>query len=104
LLLALPLGFLWEAFNYGSARGWIYTIPFVERPKLFEMPLLGYLGYLPFLLEAGAALALLDRLRPRLRGLRGVLALLAVVAVHAAVDRATRAQTVISYSAGSHSR
>ena len=104
LLLALPLGFLWEAFNYGSARGWIYTVPFVERPKLFEMPLLGYLGYLPFLLEAGAALALLDRLRPQLRGVRGVAALLAVVAVHLAVDRATRAQTVISYSAGPHSR
>jgi hypothetical protein len=98
LILALPLGLLWEFFNWRCARGWFYTVPFFDRPKLFEMPLPGYLGYLPFLLEAGAALALLDRLRPYLRGGRGALALCAVLVVHLAADRATRAQTVISFS------
>jgi hypothetical protein len=96
--LALPLGLLWESFNWRCPRGWVYTVPFFEHPKLFEMPLLGYLGYLPFSLEAGAALALLDRLRPHLRGGRGAAALLAVLAIHLAVDRAARGQTVLSYA------
>jgi hypothetical protein len=65
LICALPLGLLWESLNWGCARGWVYTVPGFEAPKLFEMPLAGYLGYLPFLLEAGAALALLDRWKPR---------------------------------------
>ena len=30
---------------------WIYHVPWASEPKLFEMPLLGYLGYLPFALE-----------------------------------------------------
>ena len=79
LALALPLGLLWEGLNYGAARGWVYTVPFFEHPKLFEMPMPGYLGYLPFLLEAVAALALLERLRPSLRGLRGAAAVAAVI-------------------------
>ena len=27
---------------------WVYSIPYVNVHHLFEMPLLGYLGYLPF--------------------------------------------------------
>jgi hypothetical protein len=98
LLLALPLGLLWESLNWRCARGWFYTVPFFDRPKLFEMPLPGYLGYFPFLLEAGAALALLDRLRPRLRGARGALALAAVLVIHLGADRAARRQTVVSFA------
>lgn len=45
---ALICGFFWELWNYHSYAKWIYTIPFVERYKIFEMPLLGYAGYLPF--------------------------------------------------------
>jgi hypothetical protein len=96
LLLALPLGLAWEVFNWRCPRGWVYTVPHFEHPKLFEMPLPGYLGYLPFLLEAGAALALLDRLRPHLRGARGAAAFAAVLALHAGADRLARGQTVIS--------
>jgi hypothetical protein len=47
----LLCGFLWELWNFHSYPKWIYHTPGVERPKLFEMPLLGYLGYLPFALE-----------------------------------------------------
>ena len=39
---------LWELWNFGSAAKWHYAIPYVERFRLFEMPLLGYVGYLPF--------------------------------------------------------
>jgi hypothetical protein len=97
-VLGLPLGFLWEALNWRCARGWVYTVPFFAHPKLFEMPLPGYLGYLPFSMECAAALALLDRLRPRLRGARGGVALLGVLLLHGAVDHLARGHTVISFS------
>lgn len=99
LALALPLGLAWESLNFGCPRGWIYTVPFFDHPRLFEMPLPGYLGYLPFLLEAGAALALVERLRPHLRGARGLAAACALAAVHLGTDRLGRRQTVISFTA-----
>jgi hypothetical protein len=98
LMLALPLGLTWESLNWGCQRGWIYTVPHFERPKVFEMPLAGYLGYLPFLLEAGAALALLDRLRPHLRGARGAAALAAILGLHFGADALTRHHTVVSFA------
>jgi hypothetical protein len=48
---ALVCGFFWEMWNSLSLAKWIYTIPFVGRFKIFEMPILGYAGYLPFGLE-----------------------------------------------------
>jgi hypothetical protein len=48
---ALMTGFFWEFWNYFSYPKWEYTIPFVGFAKIFEMPILGYLGYLPFALE-----------------------------------------------------
>lgn len=54
ILLALTLtatgfwcGFLWEAWNHWATTKWIYVFPSHGCPKLFEMPLVGYLGY-PF--------------------------------------------------------
>lgn len=44
-------GFFWEMWNYFSYPKWIYHIPFVDFARIFEMPLLGYGGYLPFSLE-----------------------------------------------------
>jgi hypothetical protein len=44
-------GFFWEAWNFYSYPKWVYHVPFVSWLKLFEMPLLGYGGYLPFALE-----------------------------------------------------
>jgi hypothetical protein len=38
-------------WNSQSAAKWIYTVPYVDRWHLFEMPLLGYAGYLAFGLE-----------------------------------------------------
>ena len=95
-VLGIPLGLLWESLNWQCERGWVYTVPFFERPKLFEMPLPGYLGYLPFLLEAAAALALLERLRPSLRGFRGAVAVAVVLLVHFGADLLARRQTVVS--------
>ncbi|MFC1499149.1 hypothetical protein ACFLS1_11875 [Verrucomicrobiota bacterium] len=50
-LSALICGFFWEMWNFHSSPQWIYTVPFVARFKVFEMPILGYAGYLPFGLE-----------------------------------------------------
>jgi hypothetical protein len=47
-LAALACGFFWELWNWGSAAKWHYAIPYVQRFHLFEMPALGYAGYLPF--------------------------------------------------------
>jgi len=51
MLAALICGFFWEMWNFGSLIRWTYDIPFVNRFHLFEMPILGYAGYLPFGLE-----------------------------------------------------
>jgi hypothetical protein len=50
MVAALVCGF-WELWNWHSLAKWIYTVPGVERWHLFEMPALGYAGYLPFGLE-----------------------------------------------------
>ena len=47
----LICGFFWEMWNYFSYPKWIYSVPFVDFLHIFEMPLLGYVGYLPFALE-----------------------------------------------------
>jgi len=51
---ALICGFFWEMWNTYSQAKWIYSIPFVQKFHIFEMPLLGYAGYLPFGMECGA--------------------------------------------------
>ena len=47
-LAALICGWFWEMWNFWSLAKWEYDIPFVHRYSIFEMPLLGYAGYLPF--------------------------------------------------------
>lgn len=47
----LLTAFFWEMWNYYSYPKWIYHIPLGNCCKIFEMPLLGYGGYLPFALE-----------------------------------------------------
>lgn len=58
-LAALICGFFWELWNYHSFTKWVYSVPLVNRFHLFEMPLLGYAGYLPFGLQCGLAAILL---------------------------------------------
>jgi hypothetical protein len=70
-LAALCCGFFWEMWNYWALPGWYYTVPFVDAaPHLFEMPLPGYTGYLPFGVELFAmyqfTLLLLRRRNDRL--------------------------------------
>jgi hypothetical protein len=55
----LICGFFWELWNYYSWPKWSYELPYLNRPKIFEMPIAGYLGYLPFSLELFALYNLL---------------------------------------------
>jgi len=48
---ALICGFFWECWNYFSFPKWVYHTPGAEFLHIFEMPLLGYIGYLPFAWE-----------------------------------------------------
>lgn len=48
---AVFCGFFWEMWNFYSYPKWVYHTPGAEFLHLFEMPLLGYLGYLPFAWE-----------------------------------------------------
>ncbi len=58
MLAALVCGFFWEMWNSYSMPKWTYSMPFVEFGHVFEMPILGYGGYLPFGLEIFAAYGL----------------------------------------------
>ena len=63
-LAALICGFFWELWNGQSLAKWIYSVPYVDRFQLFEMPILGYAGYLPFGLECAVVVEIF-RPRPR---------------------------------------
>jgi hypothetical protein len=50
-ITALVCGWFWEMWNLHSLERWIYTVPYVNRFHVFEMPILGFAGYLPFGIE-----------------------------------------------------
>jgi hypothetical protein len=50
----LGTGILWELWNWGAVPHWDYRIPYLGFLPVFEMPILGYLGYPPFALVADA--------------------------------------------------
>jgi hypothetical protein len=53
-LAALVCGLFWEMWNEFSLPQWKYSIPWVGRFRIFEMPILGYSGYLSFGWECAA--------------------------------------------------
>lgn len=70
LLAGLVCGLLWETWNFKAGAKWIYTVPFVGGWKVFEMPVLGFLGFPPFAVACGSAAStfflLTDMMRKRL--------------------------------------
>lgn len=60
-LATLQCGFFWEMWNYYSAAKWIYSVPLVHRFQVFEMPVVGFTGYLPFGIECLVIALLLRR-------------------------------------------
>jgi len=48
----LVIGVIWETYNFWARGKWIYTVPWLEEMKLFEMPPFGFVGFPVFALEA----------------------------------------------------
>ena len=69
LLAGLVCGFLWELWNFWARTKWVYTVPGVEALKVFEMPLLGFLGFPPFAVECLSAVHFLEAWRERTESL-----------------------------------
>jgi hypothetical protein len=101
----LVAGAMWECWNWRSPAKWIYTVPLFEEGKLFEMPYLGFVGFLPFALgchsvaRALVAARILPEWDPEARSphaaepsrtrLAALLALAFSAVAIAAVDRST---------------
>ncbi|MFO7889782.1 MAG: hypothetical protein R6V04_05510 [bacterium] len=58
---ALLCGFFWEMWNYYAYPKWVYHTPFVQFCHIFEMPILGYIGYIPFSWELYALYQLITK-------------------------------------------
>ena len=65
LAAGLLCGLWWEAWNYGATAKWVYTLPVLGFGKVFEMPVLGYLGFPPFALECAVMYNFLTALDDR---------------------------------------
>ena len=51
LIAGYICGFLWEFWNSWADTKWIYHLPFPTLFKIYEMPVIGFLGFGPFALE-----------------------------------------------------
>jgi hypothetical protein len=63
-LSGLICGLLWEFWNYWAEAKWEYFVPYWGHIKLFEMPVLGFLGFLPFTIECFAIYKFVRKLIP----------------------------------------
>ncbi len=50
----LAAGFFWEFWNFWAASRWEYSLPYLNFWRIFQMPVFGYTGFLPFALEVFA--------------------------------------------------
>jgi hypothetical protein len=64
---AMICGLFWEMWNFWSYPKWTYRVPIFGFAHVFEMPLLGYLGYIPFSWELFAMVQLAFGLAGRRR-------------------------------------
>jgi len=67
LLAGLVAGFLWEFWNFWAGSHWEYSIPYLNFWRVFQMPVFGYTGFLPFALEVFALYQLLFALYKKLQ-------------------------------------
>ena len=63
----LAAGFLWEFWNFWAASHWVYSLPYLDFWRVFQMPVFGYTGFLPFALEVFALYHLFLYLEKKLR-------------------------------------
>jgi len=104
LLAGLTCGFLWELWNYWAGAKWVYTVPFFGGWRVFEMPLLGFLGFPPFALECWILYHLLESLLAAARpGLPRAAFWAAVAAVSVAILWGIDTWTVSRFAAAATS-
>ncbi len=63
-LAGLVAGLLWEFWNYWALARWEYHVPYWGHVKLFEMPVAGFLGFMPFTIESYAIYRFVRRAIP----------------------------------------
>ncbi len=63
----LLCGGLWEFWNFWAFPKWTYDIPLLDFVPVFEMPLLGYGGYIPFAWSVLQLVVLVDLAANRFR-------------------------------------
>jgi len=112
LVAGLICGFLWEFWNFWAFSKWIYTVPFFEKTKGFEMPFLGFLGFPPFAVQAYVMYNTLSLFRhkrgweetqyqhdlhKRTRFLTSVLTTIIIICFSVLIFRAIDRETVDSY-------
>jgi len=51
MLAGATAGILWELFNFWAGGHWEYHLPYLDFGRIFQMPVLGYGGFVPFALE-----------------------------------------------------
>jgi len=61
----LVCGILWEFWNFWAGTRWTYDVPIPLGPKVFEMPVGGFLGFLPFALGCHVMFVFVMTLRRR---------------------------------------
>jgi len=61
-------GIFWEFWNYWARTKWHYTVPIMERLKVFEMPVPGYFGFPAFAVECFTMYVFLRAVVIRLAG------------------------------------
>lgn len=66
ILAGLVAGFFWELWNFWAMSRWEYSLPYLNFWRLFQMPVFGYTGFLPFALEIFAFHQLLSYMYKKL--------------------------------------
>ncbi len=112
LIAGLICGFLWEFWNFWARSKWVYTVPFFDRTKGFEMPFLGFLGFPPFAVQAYVMYNFISLFRSKrgweesayrlnmekkTRSLTSVLAAILIASFSVLILRAIDTNTVDSY-------
>jgi hypothetical protein len=67
LIAGACCGFLWELWNFWAGAKWMYTIPYLGRLKIFEMPLFGFFGFPPFAVECFVMINFFQAIRASLQ-------------------------------------
>jgi hypothetical protein len=66
LAAGFAAGILWELLNFWSNSRWEYTLPYLNFGRIFQMPLFGYGGFLPFALEVFALWSLIQFIKKKI--------------------------------------